>query len=71
MPDIMFRCPMLGTAVQTGLTTEAVKFESIPDIAIPFRCPACQQVHKWRPGDAWVDKRRRRPWVQLIERKGS
>ena len=27
----MFRCPTLRRAVPTGLTTEAVKFESIPD----------------------------------------
>jgi len=26
MPDIMVRCPTVGTAVPTGLTTEAVKF---------------------------------------------
>ena len=43
MPDIMIRCPKLRTVVPTGLTTETVKFESIPNIAIPFRCPACQK----------------------------
>ena len=71
MPDIMIRCPKLRTVVPTGLTTETVKFESIPNIAIPFRCPACQKTHKWRPGDAWVDKRRPRQRVQLIVRKGG
>ena len=26
MPEIMIRCPTFGTAVPTGLTTEAIKF---------------------------------------------
>ena len=69
MPDIMVRCPTVGTAVPTGLTTEAVKFESIPGIAIPFHCPACLKMHQWRPITAWVDKGRPRQWVQLVARK--
>ena len=69
MPDIMVRCPTLGTGVPTGLTTEAVKFESIPDIAIPFRCSGCLKMHQWRPITAWVDKGRPRQWVQLVARK--
>ena len=66
MPDIMARCPTLGTNVPTGLTTEAVKFESIPDIAIPFRCPACLKMHNWRPTTAWVDKGRPRNRLRLV-----
>jgi hypothetical protein len=56
MKDIMVRCPTFGMGVPTGLTTEDVKFESIPDVAIPFRCPACRKTHEWRPITAWVDK---------------
>jgi len=44
MPDIMVRCPTVGAAVPTGVTTEVVKFESIPDIAIPFCCPQDAQL---------------------------
>jgi hypothetical protein len=71
MPDIMARCATLGTAVPTGLTTEAIKFESIPDIAIPFQCPACLKTHTWRPKTAWVDgvdKDRPRQHVRLVKR---
>ena len=72
MPDIMVRCPTLGRAVPTGLTTEAVKFESIPDIAMPFRCAACLKMHEWRPYSAWVDKvdkDRPRQHVRLVVQK--
>ena len=66
MPDIMVRCPTLGAGVSTGLTTEVVKFESIPDIPIPFKCPGCRKMHNWRPITAWVDKDRRRQAVRLV-----
>jgi hypothetical protein len=55
MPDIMIRCPVLGTTVSTGLSTEAVVFTSLPaNISVPVRCPACKKMHKWKPQDAWV-----------------
>jgi hypothetical protein len=66
MPDIMVRCPTVGAAVPTGVTTEVVKFEYIPDIAIPFRCPACLKTHKWRPIMAWVHKGRPRNRMRLV-----
>jgi hypothetical protein len=55
MPDIMIRCPVFGRAVPTGLTTEAIKFDSLSDITIPMCCPACLRTHKWELKDAWVD----------------
>lgn len=55
MPDIMIRCPVMNKDVPTGLTTEAIKFESIEDgIAIPFRCPACLKLHTWERKQAWI-----------------
>ena len=69
MPDIMVRCPTLRIPVPTGLTTESVKFESIPNIAIPFHCPACLKTHQWRPITAWIDKDRHRQHVRLVVQK--
>jgi hypothetical protein len=23
-------------------------------VAVPLRCPACGQIHKWKPDDAWI-----------------
>jgi hypothetical protein len=56
MPDIMIRCPTLKEPVSTGLTTEAIKFESLDDLSIPLRCPACRKTHHWGLKDAWVKK---------------
>jgi hypothetical protein len=55
MPEIMIRCPVFGTSVSTGLTTEAIKFESLSALQIPMRCPACLRNHKWERKDAWID----------------
>jgi hypothetical protein len=55
MPDIMIRCPMLGKAVPTGLTTEKIKLDSLSDIVMPLRCPACRKLHKWERKDASID----------------
>jgi hypothetical protein len=55
MPEIMIRCPTLGTAVKTGLRTETIVLDSLPNLPIPMRCPACRKVHRWQRKDAWVD----------------
>ena len=54
MPDIMIRCPYLKVPVSTGLKTEAIKFESLDDLSIPLRCPACLKTHNWKSKEAWV-----------------
>ena len=54
MPDILIRCPVTGQAVLTGLTTEIVVLDSLPNVAIPLKCPHCEQTHAWTPMDAWV-----------------
>ena len=57
MPKIMIRCPIMGRAVPTGLTTEMIVFDSIEaDLEIPLNCPACLKTHKWKPREAWIDK---------------
>ena len=54
MPAIMIRCPVFNKAVPTGLSTDSVVFESLTDIGVPLRCPACKKLHHWKPKDAWV-----------------
>lgn len=54
MPDIMIRCPVLKEPVLTGLKTEAIKLESLDDLSIPLRCPACLKMHYWERKEAWV-----------------
>jgi hypothetical protein len=50
----MIRCPIVGTSVSTGLTTEMIVFDSIEDLKIPMRCPACLKMHNWMRKDAWI-----------------
>jgi hypothetical protein len=54
MPDVMIRCPVELATISTGLSTDTVQFESLPNCAVPLQCQACGGVHFWRPGDAWV-----------------
>lgn len=54
MADIFIHCPSTGLPVSTGLKTEWVVLRSLPSVAVPLRCPACGQMHKWKPGDAWI-----------------
>jgi hypothetical protein len=61
VPNILIRCFVTGEAVPTGLDTETVAFETLPDIAIPVQCLACGRTHHWRPRSAWVGGRNKRP----------
>ncbi|HEY6258354.1 MAG TPA: hypothetical protein VIY51_21430 [Xanthobacteraceae bacterium] len=54
MADIFVQCPRTGAPVPTGLKTEWVLLKSLPCVAVPLRCPACGQMHKWKPDDAWI-----------------
>ena len=57
MADIMTSCPILKVSVKTGLTTETIIFESLSSyIEVPFRCPACRKINRWKQKNAWVDK---------------
>jgi len=54
MSAIMIRCPVRNKDVATGLDTDTIVFETLPSVTIPMRCPACRQIHEWKPLDAWV-----------------
>src|SRR5580700_11518228 len=58
LADILVQCPRTGAAVPTGLKTEWVLLKSLPCVAVPLRCSACGQIHKWKPGDAWIGSAR-------------
>jgi hypothetical protein len=58
LADILISCPRTGAPVSTGLKTEWVLLKSLPSVAVPLRCPACGQMHKWKPDDAWIGSAR-------------
>ena len=54
MGDIVIKCPLTLKTVPTGLRAEWVVLDSLPAVAIPLRCAACGQIHKWKRDDAWI-----------------
>jgi hypothetical protein len=76
MPDILIHCPITGRVVPTGLATETVIFETLPDIAIPLNCPRCGQTHFWNRRATKTNQRRRNStnvtrWPSCEVRRGS
>jgi hypothetical protein len=51
---ILIFCPRTSVPVPTGLRIDWVVFNSLPPVAVPLHCPACGQVHEWKPQDAWI-----------------
>src|SRR5262249_38111800 len=51
---IVIRCPQRGRPVPTGLTTDMVVLETLPNVCVPLVCRACGQIHRWTPNDAWA-----------------
>jgi hypothetical protein len=65
-PNIFINCPTTGIPVTTGLTTRWVVFDSLPAVAVPLCCPACGQVHNWKPQDAWICHAAHAPDLSLV-----
>jgi endogenous inhibitor of DNA gyrase (YacG/DUF329 family) len=66
LADILVQCPRTGAPVPTGLKTEWVLLKSLPCVAVPLRCPACGQMHKWKPDDAWIGSARQSSDASLL-----
>jgi len=66
LADIFVQCPRTGAPVSTGLKTEWVLLKSLPCVAVPLRCPACGQMHKWKPDDAWIGSARQSSDASLL-----
>ena len=56
MSEIMIMCPVKKRPIPTGLTTNSVIFDSLPDLNMPIRCPSCGRQHVWSRRKAWVAK---------------
>jgi hypothetical protein len=53
MADIMISCPLFGTAVPTGITSDMIILDTL-NFDLTAHCPACRKIHKWKRADAWV-----------------
>jgi hypothetical protein len=60
MPRIIISCPTTGQDVPTGHRTQDIDLEIMAEPR-SFRCPVCQQVHRWMGCDARVENLERSP----------
>ena len=58
MARVLTRCPGGGRVVPTGLWMTLAQLEAA-QAQYAFRCPACGDVHRWTPKEAWVEERPR------------
>lgn len=54
MPRILTKCPQTARTVPTVLRMREAAFEALSG-SHAFRCPACQGIHHWEKGDAWLE----------------
>src|SRR5215813_7212747 len=55
VPPILTRCPRTNGAIPTGLDSDVVVLETLPNVPIPVICSACGSTHYWMGFNAWVE----------------
>jgi hypothetical protein len=52
-----FRCPLTGTAFDSGFRFSAQEFALVPSAyAMRLRCKICLELHELRLSEAWIAK---------------
>ena len=59
MAPILTRCPRTKEPIPTGLDSDMVVLETLPNIPIPVVCLACGCTHYWMGFTAWVEREER------------
>jgi hypothetical protein len=54
MPRIMTKCPTTERDVPTVYRMSQDQLDALEG-EFAFRCPACEDIHRWRRADAWVE----------------
>ena len=54
MGAVMIACPHTGKVLYTGIDTDAVTFNRLPDVPTPSPCPYCGFEHMWWKREAWL-----------------
>jgi hypothetical protein len=54
MGTLWVKCPATGRIASTGIVTDWVSFDKLPDRPKYTRCPGCGMHHEWLKGDAWL-----------------
>ena len=55
MAPILTRCPRTTEPIPTGLDSDMVILETLPNVPIPVVCSACGSTHYWMGFNAWVE----------------
>jgi hypothetical protein len=56
MEHLIFVCPATGRQVDSGVETEIGTLLRIRQQNVRVHCPACDEFHEWRVGDAFLAK---------------
>jgi hypothetical protein len=54
MSMLVIRCPRTEHEVLTGIETDPLSFQELPDILVYTPCPHCGIDHAWWPNEAWL-----------------
>jgi endogenous inhibitor of DNA gyrase (YacG/DUF329 family) len=52
MGVVMIKCPTTGRDVTTGIDTDQITFDGLPDVLSHSRCPVCGLEHAWSKREA-------------------
>ena len=52
---ILTRCSKTNEPIPTGLDSDMVVLETLPNVLVPVVCPACGSTHYWMGFAAWVE----------------
>jgi hypothetical protein len=60
MPRIMTKCPTTDREVPTVYRMTSTQLDALEG-EFAFRCAACDEIHRWRRAEAWVEEAPDRP----------
>jgi hypothetical protein len=57
MSTVTIRCPNTDKSIFTGIETDWLTFNRVPDVLMHSRCPHCGLEHAWWTREAWLTER--------------
>jgi hypothetical protein len=57
MCTVMVTCPTTGKSISTGIETDRITFDQLPNVLSHSRCPHCGIEHPWWTREAWLSDR--------------
>jgi hypothetical protein len=65
--SLMLTCPVTGDEYSTGINTDELSLDMLPDTLTRSHCPHCGQMHPWRLSDAtFVQNLRPSKWIENV-----